>query len=158
MALLQIEIRGSEAAFQHVYTAVIPPFPGSGAIACRSSPGSRAVSIHAPRFREAEPLLIECGRAVFDVSIHAPRFREAERCNPDAEMRTHAFQSTLPVSGKRSMSTTMTFILLISFQSTLPVSGKRSLTNSRRVLPISRVSIHAPRFREAERQKKNASA
>ena len=134
----------------------------------------RSVSIHAPRFREAMPRAVltlpvwsTCFNprppfpggdafqdtaafdALSDVSIHAPRFREAMPGNPARHDRRYVFQSTPPVSGRRCHDWVCAWALLGEFQSTPPVSGRRCQRTASCNAGPDRVSIHAPRFREA---------
>ena len=132
------------------------------------------VSIHAPRFREAmqcEPCHGQSGRTV---SIHAPRFREAMPGSWSMAPVIKLFQSTPPVSGRRCPAVPHWRPQRHRFQSTPPVSGRRCARwfrsarraprfNPRPPFPGGdacrsirradwcRVSIHAPRFREAMR-------
>ena len=149
-----------------------PPFPGGDAH-CHAGAGQhRAVSIHAPRFREAMPRWPTCcaGWRMFQ-STPPVSGRRCTLPNPSSASIS-LFQSTPPVSGRRCLPKAKTQTADGKFQSTPPVSGRRCRRGSgcvsgparfnprppfpggdarrRRLLPgDSPVSIHAPRFREA---------
>jgi len=87
--------------------------------------------------------------AVDVVSIHAPRCREAMRRRDKVRELELRFQSTPPVAGRRCPRHRVILGGRRAFQSTPPVAGRRCRVAGVRTRPASRVSIHAPRCREA---------
>ena len=106
------------------------------------------------------------------VSIHAPRCREAMHLTNQRPRRSRKFQSTPPVAGRRchelspyptshigfnprpplpggDAMTVDDHIHVIMFQSTPPVAGRRCTRVMTKSKAGKKVSIHAPRCREA---------
>ena len=101
-----------------------PPFPGGDAEFKTWLEGQLAVSIHAPRFREAMP----------SISSHWPIRQK--------------FQSTPPVSGRRCVRTLGRYPHSRRFNPRPPFPGGDAQFDWHRD-DLGTVSIHAPRFREA---------
>ena len=125
-----------------------PPFPGGDAHQPAEPHVRIAVSIHAPRFREA--MLANGCRVVVRplVSIHAPRFREAMPMPAQVIDLAKWFQSTPPVSGRRCRAGCRRLTRHWSFNPRPPFPGGDAPRGWSWVDP-TKVSIHAPRFREA---------
>ena len=139
----------------------------------------KLVSIHAPRCREAMPNTHSPGSCHTPVSIHAPRCREAMRKKCGRRLLERRFQSTPLVAERRCNSLNVGYIQILTFQSTPLVAERRCMIivcgcmrhcgfNPRPSLPRgdagagqfpsapARVSIHAPRCREAMRRSGSA--
>ncbi len=101
-----------------------PPFPGGDAGQIGDENLKKPVSIHAPRFREAMPLL----RSPIDL--------------------LDAFQSTPLVSGRRCALPNLPALRYLCFNPRPPFPGGDAKAD-KQAKPANAVSIHAPRFREA---------
>ena len=138
---------GSLRALVNVFQSA-PPVSGRRCSGKTTLGEQAAVSIRAPRFREAMPWrpLDNTGR---------PRFQSAppvsgRRCtaNRPTNGAIRSFQSAPPVSGRRCSSSSPDSRRLACFNPRPPFPGGDALTVSGYVRHII-VSIRAPRFREA---------